>query len=81
MGTTDNGDTWVVGAEVETARGIFTGIGDASPTNVAASMRTVLPRLAETRAKARALRDALNAGALVSFEELGEHEELSEQDR
>ena len=80
-GTTENGDTWVVSAEVETAKGIFSGIGDASPTNVAASLRTALPRLAETRAKARALRDALNAGALVSFEELGEHEESSDQDR
>jgi hypothetical protein len=71
VGTPANGDNWVVGAEVETEKGTFSGLGDASPANVPPELRTALPRLAETRAKARALRDALNAGALVAFEELG----------
>jgi hypothetical protein len=48
---------------------IFTGLGDADPTNVASAMRTCLLRLAETRAKARALRDAVNIG-VAALEEL-----------
>lgn len=53
---------------------IFTGLGDAAPNNVAAAMRNCLLRLAETRAKARALRDAVNIG-VAALEELGELEE------
>lgn len=49
----------------------FTGIGDAAPNNVAPAMQTCLIRMAETRAKARALRDAVNVGA-AALEELGE---------
>lgn len=75
IGHPDNGECWIVHATVETAKGTFDGIGDASPPNVAKSMLHCLPRLAETRAKARALRDAVNAGALVSLEELGADEE------
>lgn len=41
----------------------YGGIGDASPQNVNRSMSKVLIRMAETRAKARALRDAVNVGA------------------
>ncbi|HLI49397.1 MAG TPA: hypothetical protein VKV18_12005 [Chthonomonas sp.] len=52
---------------------IFTGLGDADPTNVAPAMRTCLLRLAETRAKARALRDAVNIG-VAALEELGDAE-------
>ncbi len=48
----------------------FTGIGDASPDNVAPMLRPHIIRMAETRAKARALRDAVNVG-MVSLEELG----------
>jgi hypothetical protein len=70
-GSAANGETWVVAAEVETDKGTFGGIGDASPANVPPDLQAALPRLAETRAKARALRDALNAGALVALEELG----------
>lgn len=46
------------------------GIGDASPANVNWMMANALIRMAETRAKARALRDLLNVG-MVAFEELG----------
>jgi len=53
---------------------IFTGIGDAAPNNVAPAMQTCLLRMAETRAKARALRDATNIG-VAAFEELGNEEE------
>ncbi len=49
----------------------FTGIGDASPENVNPSMRNSLIRLAETRAKARALRDSINVG-VTALEELAD---------
>lgn len=49
----------------------FTGIGDANPKNVGRNIVPHLIRMAETRAKARALRDAVNVGSLVSIEELG----------
>ncbi len=49
----------------------FTGIGDASPSNVAPAMQQCLIRMSETRAKARALRDAVNVG-VASLEELAE---------
>ena len=49
----------------------FSGIGDASPQNVTPAMRNCLLRMAETRAKARALRDAVNIG-VAAFEELGD---------
>lgn len=52
---------------------IFTGIGDAAPNNVAPAMQTCLIRMSETRAKARALRDAVNIG-VAAFEELGEED-------
>lgn len=50
---------------------IYTGIGDAAENNVAPAMRSSLIRMAETRAKARALRDAVNVG-VSAFEELSE---------
>ena len=49
----------------------FTGIGDASPENVSRNIVPHIIRMAETRAKARALRDAVNVGALP-FENLSE---------
>lgn len=51
----------------------YQGIGDAAPNNVAPVMATCLIRMAETRAKARALRDAVNIG-VAAFEELGDED-------
>jgi len=66
-----NGQTAIVSAEVETERGTFAGLGDASPANVAPHLLTATIRVAETRAKARALRDAVNV-SVVALEELGD---------
>ena len=58
----------------ELVQATFSGIGDASPENVS---RNILPhtiRMAETRAKARALRDAVNIGA-TALEELSSAED------
>jgi hypothetical protein len=66
-----NGDAAVVRAVVVTGRGTFQGIGDATPGNVHPRVAGHLLRVAETRAKARALRDAVNIG-IVAIEELDE---------
>ena len=63
-------DLAIVHATVETDKGVFTGIGDASSDNVNRRIAPHLIRMAETRAKARALRDAVNIG-IVALEELG----------
>ena len=65
-----NGWTAIVWAEVTTEAGTYTGIGDANPQNVGRMVALHTIRMAETRAKARALRDALNVGG-VCLEELG----------
>jgi hypothetical protein len=49
----------------------FTGYGDATEKNVNRMVLPHLYRMAETRAKARALRDFCNIG-MCSVEELGE---------
>ena len=67
--TDENARTAIATAEVVTAKGTFEAIGDASPENVPPHILPHLIRMAETRAKARALRDAVNIG-IVSFEEL-----------
>ena len=69
--SSENGQIAICLAEVTTERGTFTGIGDADPGNVSRMMVTALIRMAETRAKARALRDAVNVG-MVALEELAE---------
>lgn len=71
--TGDNDFTCICIATVETEKGTFTGIGDANPENVNRRIVPHLIRMAETRAKARALRDAVNIG-VVSMEELGGEE-------
>jgi hypothetical protein len=74
----ENGLTAIMRATVRLMRGetliSFDGTADANPTNSAQSMHTCLLRLAETRAKARALRDAVNIGE-VAIEELPEYDE------
>lgn len=70
----------IVHAQVETERGTFDGLGDASPANVGKMIAPHLLRMAETRAKARALRDALNVG-VAALEELADEDEPVAQRR
>jgi hypothetical protein len=69
-----NGNVAIVHATVETSQGAFTGLGDAAPENVSRMMLPHLIRMAETRAKARALRDAVNVG-VTALEELADVDE------
>ena len=79
--TAENGNVALVKAvvEMEAADGsegirTFSGIGDASPENVGRNIVPHIIRMAETRAKARALRDAVNVGA-TALEELSDGDE------
>jgi hypothetical protein len=67
--TADNGEVAIVKAKIvmehDSGYKTFTGIGDASPQNVGRNIVPHLIRMADTRAKARALRDAINVSALV----------------
>ena len=74
----ENGDVAIVRAVVRMEEGKFAGIGDASPQNVGRMIAPHLIRMAETRAKARALRDAINVG-VTAFEELGGDEGADER--
>jgi hypothetical protein len=65
-----NGMTAICHATVEMAEGMFSGLGDANPGNVSRMLAPHLIRMAETRSKARALRDAVNVG-VTALEELG----------
>lgn len=67
--TDENGQTAIVKAVVEMehpsgdgSTRTFEGYGDASPKNVSQRLATAILRFAETRAKGRALRDAVNCG-------------------
>lgn len=74
-----NGMTAIVRARVEMEDGrTFSGLGDANPQNVGRSIAPHLIRMAETRAKARALRDAINVG-VTAYEELGDEEVVEPQ--
>ena len=72
----ENGDVAIARAVVRTEDGKFSGIGDASPANVNRAIAPHVIRMAETRAKARALRDAINVG-VTAFEELGGDDEAA----
>jgi hypothetical protein len=76
----ENGDVAIVRAVVRMEEGKFAGIGDASPQNVGRMIAPHLIRMAETRAKARALRDAINVG-VTAFEELGGEETVGAAER
>lgn len=66
-----NGNTAIVSAEIEMEGGkVFSGLGDASPANVNSMIARHIIRMAETRSKARAMRDATNIG-MAAVEELG----------
>lgn len=70
-----NANVAVVKARVEMEDGhTFGGIGDASPRSVGPEGTAHLIRVAETRAKARALRDALNVAAPALEELSGAYE-------
>lgn len=70
----ENGNQCIVKAVVKTEDGKqFEGYGDADPTNVNRMIAKHSIRMAETRAKARALRDLTNIG-MTALEELGDEE-------
>jgi hypothetical protein len=64
-----NGFTAICHVEITTARGTFAALGDADPENAPRSMVNALVRLAETRAKTRALADATNIAMPVIEEQ------------
>lgn len=66
-----NNNNCIVKAVVTTEDGKrFEGYGDANPRNVNSMIANHIIRMAETRAKARALRDLTNIG-MTAIEELG----------
>lgn len=69
----ENRWTTIVHATVETDRGEFSAIGDANPENAGRMIAPHAIRFAESRAIARALRWATNAGEAVDVE-MGDYE-------
>lgn len=67
----DNEMTAISMAKVVTDKGVFIECGDANPGNVNSKIIPHIIRMSVTRAKARAMRDAVNIGAL-SLEEMAE---------
>ena len=74
----ENGEVAIARAVVRTEEGKFSGIGDASPQNVGRAIQPHIIRMAETRAKARALRDAINVGVTALEELSGDEPEEQE---
>lgn len=75
-----NGNTCIVKAICKTENGEFHGIGDAAPNSVNRMITPHLIRMAETRSKARALRDLTNVG-MTALEELGENESFKSNNK
>lgn len=74
--TKENNDICIVKAVAKTEDGkSFEGYGDADPSNVNRLIAKHLIRMAETRAKARALRDLTNIG-MTAIEEIVEDNEI-----
>jgi hypothetical protein len=75
--TQANENTAICTARVVMESGqVFEEVGDASPANVSRNIAPHILRMAATRAKARALRDAINV-AVTSLEEMGGEDETS----
>lgn len=72
MPSKENGMTAICTATITTTKGVFSDCGDANPDNVRSGAVPHIIRVALTRAKARALRDAVNIGT-ISLEELGDY--------
>ena len=68
--SSSNNGRCVMMATATTDTGRYTGIGDADSNNVNKMISKHIIRMAETRAKARALRDLTNIG-MTAVEELG----------
>jgi hypothetical protein len=77
--SSENGEVAIARAVVRTEEGKFSGIGDASPGNVGRAIAPHIIRMAETRAKARALRDAINVGVTALEELSGDEPEGQEE--
>lgn len=74
MPTADNGYMAVFKATITDKEDrVFIGYGDASPKSVGKLLVPHVLRMAETRAKARALRDLTNVG-MTAWEELGDED-------
>lgn len=84
--TAENNEVAVCKARVtiEDEKGMgktFSGIGDASPASVGRNIVPHIIRMAETRAKARALRDAINVGTTALEELIDEDTQGAPQER